>query len=105
MANIGSQMIDSTDGNGATTRGLFNILKPTFEERSFDESNEEQRWTLFFGNSAWYGPPLRNEWISLQQQHAALGTLCEFEKELPENPVESTPESVGVGVFKLHRLL
>jgi hypothetical protein len=38
----------------------------------------------------------------LQQQHAALVALCEFEKEPPENPVKSTPESFGVGVFKLH---
>jgi hypothetical protein len=105
MANIGPQTIDSTDANGVTTRGLFNILKPTFEERSFDESNKEQCWTQFFANSAWYGPPLRNKWISLQQQHTALVALCEFEKELSENPVKSTPESFGVGVFKLHKLI
>jgi hypothetical protein len=30
MANMGPQMIDSTDKKGATKRGLFNILKPTF---------------------------------------------------------------------------
>jgi hypothetical protein len=42
MANIGPQMIDSTDAKCATTRGLFNILKPTFGERPFDESNKEQ---------------------------------------------------------------
>jgi hypothetical protein len=72
-------MIDPTDANGASTRGLFNILKPTFGESFFDVSNKEQRWTQFFANSAWYGPPLRNEWISLQQQHAALVALCEFE--------------------------
>jgi hypothetical protein len=41
MANIGLQMIDSTDAKGATKRGLFNILKPTFGERFFDESNKE----------------------------------------------------------------
>jgi hypothetical protein len=41
----------------------------------------------------------------LQQQHAALITLCEFEKEPPENPVKSTPESFGVGVSKLHKLI
>jgi hypothetical protein len=41
--------------------------------------------------------------MSLQQQHAALTALCEFEKEPPENPVKSTPESFGVGVFKLHK--
>jgi hypothetical protein len=40
MANFGPQMIDSTDANGATTRGLFNIFKPIFGERSFDESNK-----------------------------------------------------------------
>jgi hypothetical protein len=39
MANIGPQMIDSTDENGATTRGPFNVFKPTFGERSFDENN------------------------------------------------------------------
>jgi hypothetical protein len=48
---------------------------------------------------------LRNEWISLQQQHAALEALCEFEKEPPENPVKSTPESFGVGVLKLHTFI
>jgi hypothetical protein len=48
MAIIDPQMIDFTDANGATTRGHFNILKPTFGERSFDESNKEQRWTQFF---------------------------------------------------------
>jgi hypothetical protein len=95
MVNIGPQMIDSTDANGTTTRGLFYILKPTFEEGSFDESNKEQRWTQFFANSAWYGPPLRNKWISLQQQHAALIALCEVEKEPPENPVKNTPASFG----------
>jgi hypothetical protein len=41
----------------------------------------------------------------LQQQHAALVALYEFEKEPPENPVKSTPESFGVGVFKLHKLI
>jgi hypothetical protein len=96
-------MIDSTDANRATTRGLFNILKPNFGERSFDESNKVQRWTQFFANSSWYGPPLRNKWISLQQQHAALAALCEFEKEPPENSVKITPESFGVGMFKLHK--
>jgi hypothetical protein len=59
----------------------------------------------FFANSALYGPPLRNEWISLQQQHAALVAFCEFKKEPPENPVKSTPESIGVGVFKRHKLI
>jgi hypothetical protein len=38
----------------------------------------------------------------LQQQHTALVALCEFEKEPPENPVRSTRESFGVGVFKFH---
>jgi hypothetical protein len=51
MANIGPQMVDSTDANGATTRGLFNVLKPTFGEKSFDESNKEQRWPRFVANS------------------------------------------------------
>jgi hypothetical protein len=41
----------------------------------------------------------------LQQQHAALVALCEFEKEPPENPVKRTPESFGVGVFKLNKLI
>jgi hypothetical protein len=41
----------------------------------------------------------------LQQQHAALVTLCEFEKEPPVNPVKRTPESFGVGVSKLHTLI
>jgi hypothetical protein len=103
MANISPRIIDSTEANGATTRGLYNILKPTFGERSFDESDKEQRVTQFFANSACYGPPLRNERISLQQQHAALVALCELEKEPPENPVKSTPESLGVGVFKFHK--
>jgi hypothetical protein len=55
-----------------------------------------------FANRAWYGPPLRNEWISWQQQHAALVALCEVEKEPPENPVKSMHEYFGFGVFKLH---
>jgi hypothetical protein len=105
MANIGPQMIDSTDANSATTRGHFNKLKPTFGERSFDESNKEQRWAQFFANSAWYGPSLRNKWILLQQQHTALVTLCEFIKEPPENPVKSTPESFRVGESKLDTLI
>jgi hypothetical protein len=105
MANIGPQMIYSTDAKGATTRGLFNILKQTFGGRSFDESNKEKRWTQFFANSAWYGPPLRNERISLQQQHAALLVFCEFEKEPQENPVKSMPESFGIGVLKLHKII
>jgi hypothetical protein len=87
MANIGPQMIDSTDANDATTRGLFSILKPPFGERFFDKSNKEQRWMQFFANSAWYGPSLRKKWISLQQQHAALAALCEFEKEQPCHPI------------------
>jgi hypothetical protein len=41
----------------------------------------------------------------LQQQHAALVALCEFEKEPPENPVKSTPQSFGVDVFELHKLI
>jgi hypothetical protein len=59
----------------------------------------------FFANSAWYGPPFRNEWISLHQQHAALVALGEFEKKKPpENHVKSTPETFGVGVLKLYTL-
>jgi hypothetical protein len=41
MANIGPQMIDSTDANGATTRELFNILKQTFEERSLTKATKK----------------------------------------------------------------
>jgi hypothetical protein len=39
----------------------------------------------------------------LQQQHAALLALCEFDKETPGNPVKSMPESFKAGVFKLHK--
>jgi hypothetical protein len=60
--------------------------KYNFGERSFGESKKEQRWTQFDAKSAWYGPPLRTEWISLQQKHAALVALCEFEKDPPEIP-------------------
>jgi hypothetical protein len=85
-ANIGPQTIDSTDAKGATKRGLFNILKPTFGKILFDESNKEQRWTQLFANSAWYGPPLPNEWISLQQQDAALVALFKLKNTHQEIP-------------------
>jgi hypothetical protein len=41
--------------------------------------------------------------MSLQQQHATLVALCEFEKEPPENPVKRKPMSVGVGLFQLRK--
>jgi hypothetical protein len=40
VTNFGPQMIDSTDAKGATKWALFNVLNPTFGERSFDESNK-----------------------------------------------------------------
>jgi hypothetical protein len=40
MANIFPQMIDSTDAKGATTRGLFSILKPTVRDRSTEETTK-----------------------------------------------------------------
>jgi hypothetical protein len=42
MANIGPQIIDSTDAKGEIKPRLFNILKPTFGEGPFEESNKEQ---------------------------------------------------------------
>jgi hypothetical protein len=39
----------------------------------------------------------------LKQQHAALLALCELEKEPPEIPVKCTPESFGVGIFKIYK--
>jgi hypothetical protein len=43
----------------------------------------------------------------LQQQHTAQIALCESGKKATrkENPVKSTPESFGVGVFKHHTLI
>jgi hypothetical protein len=78
-------MIDSMDKK---RHNQTRTLQQTETKKSYDESNEEQRWMHFVANSAWYGPPLRSEWISLQQQHATLVALCEFEKDPPENHVK-----------------
>ena len=65
-------------GSG-NTAGLWTSLETVLGAGSFDDANQDQRWTAFYNSGSRYGEELKAEWLRLKQDQLAAAHAAGIE--------------------------